>query len=416
MGHTVPSAVPSDAFGPDLDDSGCSILHVDMDAFFASVEIARRPQLRGKPIIVGGLGPRGVVSAASYEARKYGVNSAIPMAVARKRCPHAEFIHPDGAEYSRVSKAVMATFAKYTPLVEPLSVDEAFLDVSGAERLFGSPKKIAAAIRSEVADNHAITCSVGVAATKFIAKLASTQAKPDGLAVVPVDKLTNFLHPLPISALWGVGAKTASWLARLGLRTVADIAHIDRRRLESAVGKASAAHLHALANGVDERVVENTRIEKSVGAEITFDTDISDVDQLRKTVLRLSQKVAARARKAAVAGRTVNVKIRFGDFSTLSRSKTLVEPTDTAQELYAVASELVGANATAPIRLLGVRLEGLRDSRNYAHQPVLGAPQYGWREIERTVDSLNERFGPHVVAPASLVNDDKTSQKPFFRE
>jgi DNA polymerase-4 len=407
--------VPSDAFGPGLDDTGCSILHVDMDAFFAAVEIAKRPELRGRPIIVGGLGPRGVVSAASYEARPYGVNSAMPMAVARNRCPHAVFLHPDGAAYSRVSKAVMAIFAQYTPLVEPLSVDEAFLDVSGARRLFGSPADIAAAIRAEVAAEHGITCTVGIASTKFIAKLASTQAKPDGLAIVPAAKSLDFLHPLPIAALWGVGEKTATVLKRLGMRTVADIARASRTQLETTIGKAAAAHLHALANGVDPRVVESSKVDKSVGAEVTFDTDVSDMPQLMNTVLRLSQKVAARARKAEVTGRTVAVKIRMSDFVTLSRSRTLREPTDVAHDLYDIAAELVRDNVSGPVRLLGVRLEGLTDSRGKPYQPQLGAPEHGWREVERTVDDLSARFGSRIVGPASLMDGQDRPQRQFFR-
>ena len=416
MSRTAPSAVPSDAFGPDLDDTGCPILHVDMDAFFASVEIAKRPELRGRPIIVGGLGPRGVVSAASYEARPFGVNSAMPMAVARKRCPQAVFLSPDGAAYSRVSKAVMDLFAEYTPVVEKLSVDEAFLDVSGAARLFGSGKHIAARIRRRVLDEHGITCTVGVAPNKFLAKLASTQAKPDGLAVVPADKVLDFLRPLPIGALWGVGDKTAAVLTRLGMRTVGDIGRASLRQLESAVGRAVAAHLYALANGEDERSVEVTRVDKSVGAEVTFDTDVADPAELRRTVLRLSQKVAARARKASVTGRTVAVKIRFGDFTTLSRSRTLSEPTDIAHELYAVASALVEANATRPVRLVGVRLEGLLEAQGRGYQPLLGAPVHGWRDVERTVDLLSDRYGSRIVRPASLVNAEDDPERRFHRE
>ncbi|ADD44563.1 DNA polymerase IV [Stackebrandtia nassauensis] len=406
MGRTTPSAATSDSFGPDLDDTGCPILHVDMDAFFASVEIARRPALRGKPVVVGGLGPRGVVSAASYEARPYGVNSAMPMAVARKRCPHAVFLHPDGREYSRVSKSVMAIFAEYTPLVEKLSVDEAFLDVGGSARLFGSARAIAAEIRTRVHAEHGITCTVGVAATKFIAKLASTQAKPDGLAVVPRDRILGFLHPLPITALWGVGEKTAAVLRRLGLETVADIAHATQRQLESAVGKASSAHLYALANGLDPRSVETTRVDKSVSAEVTFDADVADADELRKTVLRLSRQVAARARKAAVTGRTVAVKIRYSDFTTLSRSRTLIEPTDLAKEVYTVAAELVTANVTRPVRLIGVRLEGLADSGGRGWQPTLDSPEHGWRDVERAIDTLSDRYGSRIVRPASLLEEE----------
>ncbi|MGH8794389.1 MAG: DNA polymerase IV, partial [Stackebrandtia sp.] len=333
-----------------------------------------------------------------------GVNSAMPMAVARRRCPQAAFLHPDGREYSRVSKAVMAIFAEYTPLVEALSVDEAFLDVSGARALFGPPAAVAAAIRRRVADAHGITCTVGIAPNKFVAKLASTQAKPDGLAVVPADKVLDFLHPLPISVLWGVGDKTAAVLGRLGMRTVADVARAGRRRLEASVGKASAAHLDALANGRDARAVESTRVDKSIGAEVTFDADVDDREELLRTTLRLSQKVAARARKAGVAGRTVSVKIRYADFATVTRAKTLLEPIDVAQELYTVAAELIKANVSGPVRLIGVRLEGLGAAGDGAWQPTLGAPERGWREIERTVDGLSARYGSSVVRPASLLD------------
>ncbi len=407
MGHTTPAVPPSDAFGPQLDDTGCSIMHIDMDAFFASVELARRPQLRGKPVIVGGLGARGVVAAASYEARVYGVNSAMPMTLARKRCPHAEFIAPDGAEYSRISKAVMNTFAAYTPQVEPLSIDEAFLDVSGSRRLFGSAKRIAEEIRSTVATEHAITCTVGIAATKFIAKLASTHAKPDGLAVVPADKTLEFLHPLPITALWGVGDKTARVLQRFGLRTIADIARTPLPRLERSLGRTTAQHLYGLAHGRDDREVTTARVEKSVSAETTFDTDIEDVGEICTAALSLSRKVAARARRNDLMGHTVTVKLRSRDFSTKTRSRTLSEATDVSHEIYTVASQLVRDNVTSPIRLVGVRLSGLVDARSYAFQPTLDSSRQDWRELERTIDGLHTRFGSDVVSIARLIKPDK---------
>ncbi|GAA4924985.1 DNA polymerase-4 [Stackebrandtia albiflava] len=410
MSRTPPSARRSDAFGPGLDDTGCHILHIDMDAFFASVEIARRPELASRPVIVGGLGNRGVVSAANYRAREFGVNSAMPMVVARRRCPQGVYLPPDFTAYSRVSKAVMAVFAEYTPKVEPLSVDEAFLDVSGSGRLFGSASSIAAEIRRRVSADHGITCTVGVAATKFIAKLASTQAKPDGLAVVPVAGVLKFLHPLPVSALWGVGEKTAAGLARLGLRTVGEIAQVPPERLRATVGRAAAAHLHELAWGRDPRRVEVTRVDKSVGAEVTFETDVAAPEELARAVLALAQKVAARARRAGVAGRTVAVKIRYGDFTTLNRSRTLPEATDVGRDLYRVAMELVTATVTAPVRLIGVRLEGLSPAGDGWYQPRLGEPEHGWRDLERTVDDLTARFGGGVVTPASLLGPDDTPE------
>ncbi|CAM3124959.1 DNA polymerase IV [Stackebrandtia soli] len=398
-----------DAFGPGLDDTGCDIMHIDMDAFFASVEIARDPSLRGKPVIVAGLGPRGVVTAASYEARPFGVNSAMPTAVARRRCPHGVFISPSGGEYSRVSKAVRAIFSRYTPLVEPVSVDEAFLDVAGARRLFGSASRIAAAIRDDVRGEHGITCTVGIASTKFVAKLASTQAKPDGLAVVPVGKVIDFLHPLPISALWGVGAATETSLKRLGVHKVGELAHTPLDRLRRFIGTASAEHLHALAWGRDPRTVQVTHVEKSIGAETTFDTDIGEPERIAQVALRLSHKTAARARRAGLVGRTVSVKIRYGDFSTFTRARTLPEPTDVAHEIYEHARDLITANMTAPLRLLGIRLEGLSEARGRAVQPRLGEPLHGWRDVERVVDSMHDRFGTTAIGPASLL--DPASRK-----
>src|SRR5215468_8611610 len=287
--------------GP-ADDSGCNVLHVDMDAFFASVEIRRRPELRGQPVVVGWDGPRGVVSSASYEARVFGVRSAMPGAQARRLCPAGIFLPPDFTECAAASRAVMQIFRDITPLVEPLSLDEAFLDVAGARRLYGRPAEIGRLIRERVREQQRLTCSVGVAPTKFVAKLASTWSKPDGLSVVPRDRVLDFLHPLPVEALWGVGDRTAEQLRRLGLRTVADIAAAPVGMLRSAVGEAAATHLHSLANGRDERSVVAARPEKSISAETTYDEDVEDPATLRRTLLALAERVAGRLRGAGVAG------------------------------------------------------------------------------------------------------------------
>jgi len=396
------------------DDEGCPILHVDMDAFFASVEVARRPELRGLPMIVGGTGSRGVVVAATYEARRYGIHSAMPMSRALRLAPDIVVVPPDHRHYSEVSEAVMELFTAITPLVEPLSLDEAFLDVSGARLTHGSPRRIAELIRAQVFDEQAITCSVGVAPTKFVAKLASTQCKPDGLLVVPADRVISFLHPMPVGALWGVGERTEEQLHRLGLRTVADIAHTPRETLVRALGRAAGAHLHALAWGRDERVVSTRERERSVGAEETFARDVDDPDVILAELLRLSEKVGARMRRAGFSGSTVSIKVRFADFSTITRSHTRKVPTDTSREIFHEARALYLALRLdrARIRLVGVRVEGIVESDEVEAQLLLGAPERGWREAEEAVDRLADRFGRGSVRPARLLPDTPTTGAP----
>jgi DNA polymerase IV len=386
------------------DDTGCTILHVDMDAFFASVELIDRPELRGTPVIVGG-GTRGVVLSATYEARRYGVHSAMPMARARRLCPNAVVIAPEHGRYAEVSRGVMEIFASITPLVEPLSLDEAFLDVSGATRLLGAPATIGRTIRERVAAEQHITCSVGVAATKFVAKLASGRAKPDGMLIVPAAQTITFLHGLPVSALWGVGERTEQALARFGLRTVSDLAHTPVDTLRRALGDALGRHLHDLAWGRDPRPVVPEQAEKSIGNEETFARDVDDPEMIRRELLRLSEKVAARLRAAGLAGRTVVIKIRFADFTTLTRSRTLPERTDVARDIHAVAGDLYTALglARARIRLVGVRVEGLGDVSAGHHQLALDERPHGWREAEQAADRASARFGAGAVRPASLV-------------
>ena len=386
------------------DDTGCTILHVDMDAFFVSVEVQRDPSLRGRPVVVGGVGPRGVVSSASYEARAYGVRSAMPTARARRLCPQAVYIQPEHGRYGEVSAAVMSIFRDVTPLVEPLSLDEAFLDVRGARRLLGSPTRIGQLIRERVRDEQQITCSVGVATTKFVAKLASTRCKPDGLRVVPADGVLDFLHPLPVGALWGVGDRTQEQLDRLGLKTVGDLAQLPGGVLRRSVGEAQAAHLHALAWARDPRAVVPDNADKSIGAEETFDVDQTDKETINRELLRLSEKTAARLRSTGQVGRTVVIKIRFADFSTVNRSRTLQSPTDGTQEIYDTARRLyVGLSATMPIRLVGVRVEGIGPVTSVARQPTLGEPDRGWTEADRAVDAAIRRFGTGAIRPAALV-------------
>lgn len=385
------------------------ILHVDMDAFFASVEIRRRPELRGLPVVVGGAGPRGVVSSASYAARAFGIRSAMPGMRARGLCPHAIFLPPDMRAYAEASRAVMTLFREVTPLVEQLSVDEAFLDVSGARRLFGTPEQIGVLIRRRMAQEQQLTCSIGIAPNKFLAKLGSTRSKPDGMIVIPPDKTLEFLHPLPVSALWGVGKRTEESLRRLGLSTVGDVAQASMGLLRSAVGQALAAHLHELAWGRDSRRVSTDRVEKSIGSETTFETDVADAEVLRRTLLALSQQVGVRARAGDAAGRTVSVKLRFADFRTISRSRTLSAPTDVAQEIFRTAWELTeAARGGQKLRLLGVRLEGLIEVAGSARQPALDEPEHSWRDAEVAADAIVARFGRGAVAPASLVRKRPT--------
>jgi DNA polymerase IV len=385
-----------------------------MDAFYASVEIRDRPDLVGKPVIVGGLSGRAVVLSATYEARAFGVRSAMPMSRARRLCPHAQVIPPRHGLYGAVSKEVMAIFAGVTPLVEPLSLDEAFLDVSGATRLLGSPATIGRLIRQQVAEQQQITCSVGIAANKFLAKLASVHCKPDGLLVIPADGALEFLYPLPVAALWGVGEQTGRALARLGLRTVGDIARTPVSALEAELGKAAGAHLHALSWGRDSRGVEPTVREKSVGAEETFDVDVTDPVVVRRELLRLSRRTTRALRASGYATRTVVVKLRKADFTTITRSKTLPEATSETQRIYATACALYeasGLSGQARLRLVGVRATGLVPAGTSATQLALGERGASWQEAESALDRITCRFGPEAVRPATLVDTAQSGHR-----
>jgi DNA polymerase-4 len=299
----------------------------------------------------------------------------------------------------------MEVFHTITPLVEPIASDEAFLDVGGARRRLGSPAEIAALIRARVLDQYGITCSVGVASSKFVAKLASKQCKPDGMLVVPPDEVVAFLHPLPVSALWGVGERTEQSLVRLGIRTVGDLARVPSATLQRELGQAAGGHLAALAWGRDERQVVAHVPDKSIGNEETFAADVDDPEVIRRELLRLSERVAARMRKSGHVGRTVSVKLRKADFSTINRSRTLREPTDVAQEIYVTACELFEAAGLQRVRLrlVGVRMENLRPAESATRQLGLGERETGWREAEQAMDKAIRRFGPDAVLPASLV-------------
>ncbi|HEX6520568.1 MAG TPA: DNA polymerase IV [Streptosporangiaceae bacterium] len=396
------------------DDTGCHILHVDMDAFYASVEVRDRPELAGKPVVVGGGGNRGVVLSATYEAREFGVRSAMPVTRARRLCPKAIFVPPRHRMYSAVSKEVMAIFGSVTPIVEPLALDEAFLDVSGAVRLLGTPAAIAERVRAMVAEQQGITCSVGVAPTKFVAKIASASCKPDGMLVVPRDGVLDFLHPLPISALWGVGERTGEALNRLGLRTVGDIAQTPPGALQRELGVAHGNHLAALAWGRDERRVTPHTPDKSIGAEETFDVDVADPDRIRRELLRLSRRTADGLRAGGHVARTISVKLRLANFKTMTRSRTLTHPTDVSHEIYATACALYEASGLASgarLRLVGVRASGLIPAAKATAQPTLDERPIGWREADRAMDRIAKRFGNDAVRPAALV-DEQGADRP----
>ncbi|HEX2293869.1 MAG TPA: DNA polymerase IV [Actinomycetota bacterium] len=383
------------------------ILHVDMDAFYASVEVIKDPSLKGKPVIVGGQGGRGVVTSASYEAREFGVRSAMPTIQARRLCPHGIFLPNDFAAYQELSGRIREVFTSFTPLVEPLSLDEAFLDVSGSVKLFGDPVTIAGTVKRRIAD-LGLTCTVGVAPNKFLAKLASTRAKPDGLLVIPPDGVRSFLHPLPVRALWGVGEATGEALRRLGIKTVGDLAAIPRRTLERAVGDSLGAHLAHLAAGRDDRAVTPDEPAKSVGSEETFAADLDAHDAILREILRLSDRTAGRLRAKGLCGRTVTIKVRWSSFQTITRSRTLPAEVDTAAEIYAVARELYErvAPVTPRIRLLGVSVTSLAAGPPRRQLDLLGerAGRAGWQEASAAIDSIRERFGSSAVGPATLVD------------
>jgi len=393
-------------------DTGCHILHADMDAFYASVEIRDRPELAGLPVIVGG-GSRGVVLSASYEARVTGVRSAMPVTRARRLCPQAVFVAPRHRVYAAVSAEVMAVFRSITPEVEPLSLDEAFLDISGSIRRLGRPAEIGELIRASIRDQQGITCSVGVANCKFVAKLASSLCKPDGLLVVPDDQVLDFLHPLPVATLWGVGEQTGQVLAGLGLRTVGDIAHTPLAVLQRELGQAVGSHLSALAWGRDDRPVIPGSTDKSVGAEETFATDVDDPQVIRRELLRLSGRTARSLRASGSVARTVVVKLRLANFTTITRSRTLPEPTDVARKIYVTACDLyaaAGLDSRARLRLVGVRAAGLIPAARSATQLAFGEPPVSWRDAERAVDRIAGRFGPDTIRPAVLVRHGEEPQ------
>jgi DNA polymerase-4 len=382
-----------------------TILHVDMDAFYASVAELDHPELRGKAVVVGA-GVRGVVLSANYEARKFGIRAAMPVGRAQRMAPHAIFVPPEHQRYSEISSRVMEIFATFTPKVEPISLDEAFLDVTGARKLLGTGREIAAKIREQVLEQEGITCSVGIAESKFIAKLASQHCKPNGLLEITPDRVLEFLHPLPVGAMWGVGPKTGEALQRLGLHTIGDIAQTPRSTLIRALGDAAGASLYELAWGRDFREVSDDEPDKSISAAETFSRDLDDPEAILREYLRLTEKASARLRDRGLFAKTISIKVRFADFTTINRSKTLALPIDSTQEIYEVVRTLYLALKIerARLRLVGVSLENLQEGAH--EQLTLGAREKGWREADTAIDQARARFGSSSVRPGRLIKGD----------
>ncbi len=398
-----------------LDDPRLSVLHLDMDAFYVSVELLRRPELAGRPVVVGGDGPRGVVAAASYEARSYGVRSAMPSTRARRLCPEAVFLPGDHSLYAEYSSRIHEILGRVTPLVEPIALDEAFLDVSHARRLHGSGRRIALELRRVIGEETGLTCSVGVATKKLIAKLASEAAKPRvgrrgplpgrGVVVVTPGRELRFLHGHRVRDLWGVGPRTHEKLAELGVTTVGDLARIPEGRLVELLGRAHGAHLAALARGEDPRPVEPRRRAKSVGHEETFRVDVFEADRLHSELVRMADAVAARLRRAGLAGTTVQIKVRYGDFTTISRARTVSEPIDTGPGLVAAAGPLLDrVERHRGVRLLGLSVSGFdREVQGTLglEDPESAERRRVWRETAEALDRIRARFGTGAIGPGA---------------
>ena len=378
------------------------ILHIDMDAFYCSVEERDRPELVGKPVIVGGTPEgRGVVAAANYEVRKYGVHSAMPAATARRLCPHAVVLPARHSYYAKVSHQIREIFQRYTPLVEPLSLDEAFLDVKASEALFGSSAQIGRKIKTEIAETLNLVASVGVAPNKFLAKIASDLDKPDGFLVVNPDHVQDFLDPLPVSRLWGVGKVSQKTLHKRGVHTISALRQLSQAELQKLFGKVGA-HLWRLAHGIDDRAVVPDSEAKSISHETTFDVDITDRETLRSWLLELTEQVGRRLRRHQLYGRTVQIKVRFEDFRTITRARTLSEPTHITQEIWRVAAALLEQNLSTEHR--GVRLLGIGVSGFAGESGQVSLFEESEREkqgqIDTLTDSVKDRFGQTALRRA----------------
>ena len=386
-----------------------SIIHLDMDAFYPAVEILDNPDLKGKPVIVGGSSKRGVVSSASYEARRFGIHSAQPIARALKLCPHGVFLPVRMARYKEVSNQIFEIFNRFTPLVEPLSIDEAFLDITGTERLLGDPVTVAKRIKKTVLEETGLTVSAGVAPSKFIAKIASDMDKPDGLTIVSSDKVNDFLDPLPVSKMWGVGKVTLEKLTRHNIKTFYNLRMFPVDSLERLFGQ-NGIRMHFLAMGIDDREVETGHETKSIGHELTFPEDILDIESAEKRILALAMKTGKRMRREGVAGKTVTLKVKYSDFRQVTRSLTLDKPTNDGMNIYLTAKGLLKKTeaGTRPVRLLGVSMSGLYDGDIKGQLSLFSTEEKTLQseKLNKAIDSLQDRFGTKSVLPGRLVSEE----------
>jgi len=386
-----------------------SIIHLDMDAFYASVEELDNPELKGKPVIVGGSSMRGVVSAASYEARKYKIHSAMPIAQAKRLCPHGVFLPVRMKRYKEISNKVFSIFQKYTPLVEPLSLDEAFLDVTSSRKLFGTAEDIARQIRKQIFKEIGLTISAGVASSKLVAKIASDFNKPDGLTIVPAGSEAEFLAPLPIKRLWGVGKKTQETLGLLGVHTIGDIAGLSLDLLEQKFGK-HGKHLHLSALGLDVRNVETEHETKSVGHEFTFDADLTEIEAIRRELLELSGMVAKRLRHYQLKGKNITLKVKYHDFRQVTRSSTINEHTADSKRIYQKVLQLLKRTDAGkqPARLLGISVSGLKIDGGSNQQLLFPEMQTSKKreEINKALDAIQEKYGSTAILPGRLLKGD----------
>ena len=392
------------------------IIHVDMDAFYASVETRDQPELQGRPVIVGGTPEgRGVVAAANYVARKHGVHSAMPAARAKRLCPHAVFLPPRMEYYGSVSRQIRDIFHRFTPLVEPLSLDEAFLDVTGSQSLFGTSIEIGRQIKQEISDHLQLVASVGVAPNKFLAKLASDQEKPDGFVVIDPDQVQQFLDPLPVGRIWGVGRVTGQVIERLGVTTIHDLRDLPLKTLQQHFGE-YGRRLWELSRGIDERRVVPDREAKSVSHETTFAEDIDDMEVLRAWTIELTEQVARRLRRHNLRGRTIHLKVRFSDFQTITRSTTLSRPTNVTQEIWQTANEMLSNRLPTKhlaVRLLGVGISGF-DKLDQTQRSFLNDEDHAAQtHLDQAADQIHEKFGSSSLARASgLLHHVKHTPQP----